>query len=87
MRAYLRALGYDTRGWGLGTNTGDPRLDVERLARIVLRLADDTGSPVSLVGWSLGGVIAREVARREPDAVRRVINYGTPVVGGPSAFP
>ena len=41
------------------------------------------GPSVSLVGWSLGGVIAREVARREPDAVRRVITYGTPVVGGP----
>ncbi len=82
MRAYLRALGYDARGWGLGTNTGDPRRDVERLARIVLRLTDEAGAPVSLVGWSLGGVIAREVARREPDAVRRVITYGTPVVGG-----
>ena len=82
MRAYLRALGYDARGWGLGTNTGDPRRDVERLARIVLDLVDDAGAPVSLIGWSLGGVIAREVARREPDAVRRVITYGTPVVGG-----
>ena len=82
MRAYLRALGYDARGWGLGTNTGDPRRDVERLTRIVLGLADAVGGSVSLVGWSLGGVIAREVARREPDAVRRVITYGTPVVGG-----
>ena len=76
------ALGYDARGWGLGTNTGDPRRDVERLARIVLDLVDDSGAPVSLLGWSLGGVLAREVARREPDAVRRVITYGTPVVGG-----
>ena len=48
-----------------------------------VELAAGSG-PVSLVGWSLGGVIAREVARREPDAVRRVITYGTPVVGGPS---
>jgi hypothetical protein len=36
MRAYLRALGYDARGWGFGTNTGDPRRDVERLARRVV---------------------------------------------------
>ncbi|MGZ8738480.1 MAG: esterase/lipase family protein [Nocardioides sp.] len=83
LRAYLRALGYDARGWGLGTNTGDPRRDVERLTRRVLDLAEDSGSAVSLVGWSLGGVIAREVARRHPEAVRRVITYGTPVVGGP----
>jgi pimeloyl-ACP methyl ester carboxylesterase len=84
MRAYLRALGYDARGWGFGTNTGDPRRDVERLARRVLELVDDSGSPVSLVGWSLGGVIAREVARSHPEALRQVITYGTPVVGGPS---
>ena len=83
MRAYLRALGYDARGWGFGTNTGDPRRDVERLAGRVVELAEESGSAVSLVGWSLGGVIAREVARRHPTAVRRVITYGTPVVGGP----
>jgi hypothetical protein len=83
LRAYLRRLGYDARGWGLGTNLGDPEKDRDRLAERVLRWADEHG-PVSLVGWSLGGVIAREVAREHPDAVRRVITYGTPVVGGPS---
>ncbi|KRE94027.1 hypothetical protein ASG76_11510 [Nocardioides sp. Soil774] len=83
LRAYLKRLGYDARGWGFGTNTGDPRRDVERLSRRVLELVEESGSPASLVGWSLGGVIAREVARRHPDAVRRVITYGTPVTGGP----
>ena len=83
LRGYLRALGYDARGWGFGTNTGDPRRDAERVTRMVLELADDSGQPVSLVGWSLGGVIAREVARTHPGAVRRVVTYGTPVVGGP----
>jgi pimeloyl-ACP methyl ester carboxylesterase len=83
LRRYLRHLGYDARGWGFGTNTGDPRRDVERLSRRVLELVDAKGSPASLVGWSLGGVIAREVARQHPDAVRRVITYGTPVTGGP----
>jgi pimeloyl-ACP methyl ester carboxylesterase len=48
----------------------------------VLELVDEKGEPASLVGWSLGGVIAREVARRHPDAVRGVITYGTPVAGG-----
>jgi pimeloyl-ACP methyl ester carboxylesterase len=84
LRAYLGSIGYDARGWGFGTNTGDPRRDVERLTGRVLELADERGGPVSLVGWSLGGVIAREVARRRPEAVLRVITYGTPVVGGPA---
>ena len=84
LRAYLRALGYDARGWGFGTNTGDPRRDMERVSRMVLDLSEEKGAPVSLLGWSLGGVIAREVARRHPAAVRRVITYGTPVVGGPA---
>jgi pimeloyl-ACP methyl ester carboxylesterase len=83
LRAYLSRLGYDARGWGFGTNTGDPRRDVERLAKRVRDLVDEAGRPASLVGWSLGGVIAREVARRHPDVVRRVITYGTPVIGGP----
>ena len=81
LRRYLTTLGYDARGWGFGTNTGDPRRDVERLSGRVLDLVAETGRPASLVGWSLGGVIAREVARRHPDAVRRVITYGTPVAG------
>jgi len=82
LRRYLKRLGYDARGWGFGTNTGDPRRDVERLSERVLELVEEKGAPASLVGWSLGGVIAREVARRHPDAVRRVITYGTPLAGG-----
>ena len=53
---------------------------MRRLARLVLDRADADG-PVALVGWSLGGVVAREVARRHPEAVRRVITFGTPLVG------
>lgn len=82
LRRYLSRLGYDARGWGFGTNTGDPRRDVRRLAERVHELTEEKGSPASLVGWSLGGVIAREVARRHPEAVRRVITFGTPVAGG-----
>jgi hypothetical protein len=81
LRRYLAGLGYDARGWGFGRNRGDVRRDVRRLAGLVLERADADG-PVALVGWSLGGVVAREVARRHPDAVRRVVTLGTPVVGG-----
>ncbi len=83
LRAYLRTLGYDARGWGLGVNRGDVESDTERLAERVVAWADQHG-PVSLVGWSLGGVLSREVARRHPESVAQVITYGTPVVGGPT---
>lgn len=84
IRRYLRWLGHDARTWGLGTNMGDPQRDAELMAASVSRLAEEAGRPVALVGWSLGGVIAREVARRDPHVVSQVITYGTPVVGGPN---
>jgi pimeloyl-ACP methyl ester carboxylesterase len=83
LRTYLRHLGHDAQGWGMGTNVGDPERDARLLAAQVRALAAEHGRPVALVGWSLGGVIAREVAREHPAAVRRVITYGTPV-GGPA---
>lgn len=84
LRGYLRLLGYDARGWGLGTNAGDPEGDTRRFVAIAERAAEESGAPVSLVGWSLGGVIARETARERPDLVRRVVTFGTPALGGPS---
>jgi pimeloyl-ACP methyl ester carboxylesterase len=83
LRRYLRRLGYDARGWELGRNNGEvARLAVQALALV----ADDrrrSGQPVHLIGWSLGGVIAREVARERPDLVAQVITFGSPIVGGP----
>jgi pimeloyl-ACP methyl ester carboxylesterase len=84
LRHYLRRQGHDARGWGLGVNTGNPERDVEVFAPQVVALAERSGRPVALVGWSLGGTIARETARTVPHAVSRVITYGTPVIGGPS---
>ena len=84
LRRYLSWLGYDARGWTFGKNLGDPARDAVRLTESVDTIVKESGRPVSLVGWSLGGVIAREVARRRPELVRRVITYGTPVVGGPT---
>src|SRR5207249_7243215 len=82
LRSNLRRLSYDARGWNDGMHGGD----MERVLVIAGRLADAAaaaGGPVSLVGWSFGGVIAREAARINPSAVRRVVTLGTPVVGGP----
>ena len=82
LRTYLKYLGYDVLGWGLGRNNGGPERDAQRL---VERLSDirNPGQPITLIGWSLGGVIARESARLAPQAVGEVITYGTPVEGGP----
>lgn len=84
LRRYLAWLGYDARGWSFGKNLGDPARDAVRLTESVDAIVRESGRPVSLVGWSLGGVIAREVARQRPELVRGVITYGTPVVGGPT---
>jgi pimeloyl-ACP methyl ester carboxylesterase len=64
-------------------NMGNVRQDRNAMLEVVENLAKSKG-PVSLVGWSLGGVISRELAREIPHAVARVITYGTPVIGGPS---
>lgn len=82
--AYLRARGHAVRPWGLGVNQGDPEGDTWRALPRVRALHEATGRRVTLVGWSLGGVVAREVARELPGAVERVVTYGTPVVGGPT---
>ena len=55
------------------------------MARRIDKIAQSTGRKVSLVGWSLGGVIAREAARRDPQAVRQVISIGSPFSGNPHA--
>jgi pimeloyl-ACP methyl ester carboxylesterase len=85
LRAFLRAQGWAAHGWRIGPNHG-PREGVEE--RMQQRLADlyeRYGQRVSVVGWSLGGVFAREVARRAPDQVRQVITLGSPISGHPKA--
>lgn len=83
LRRYLGGLGYDAQGWGQGFNFG-PRAGVLQRAReSVQRQADLSGQRVSLIGWSLGGVYARELAKAFPDHVRCVITLGTPFSGTP----
>ena len=84
LRTFLRRKGHDAQGWGMGTNQGQPESDTLLLAEKVEATAARTGRSVALVGWSLGSVIAREVARAIPHAVRKVITFGTPVIGGPT---
>ncbi len=83
LRAALRALGHRPFGWGFGINRGDVEEMIDRVSQMVRERADEAESPVALIGWSLGGIFAREIARDAPDLVTRVITYGTPVIGGP----
>ncbi len=81
LRAYLDRLGYDVTGWGLGINTGDVEIQLEQTIERVRERFHTTGRRVSLVAWSLGGVIARECARDVPEVVERVVTFGTPLFG------
>jgi len=78
LRAFLRSLGYDARGWELGRNHGPTEAVLAGLPRALLSHSERTGRPVSLIGWSLGGIYAREMARRYPREVRQVITLGSP---------
>ena len=87
LRRYLTRMGYDTHSWDLGRNLGQKAIgrEGEKLVARIEAVRDLTGRKVSLVGWSLGGVMARMVSRRIPDAVRQVISLGSPFTGSPRA--
>ena len=79
LRGFLRDRGYTAKGWGLGRNLG-PRAGFERgMLDALDRMGDESGRTVSLVGWSLGGLYARDLAAKRPEAVRSVITLGSPL--------
>lgn len=80
MRAVISSRGYSANAWGLGMNIGPTRRIVSGLEDKLDKLYERQGRPVSLVGWSLGGILAREVARRHPDKVRNVVSLGSPLL-------
>lgn len=79
MRNLLRELGYDAHGWDSGRNLRVDHALLRRLESQLARLNDTSGRKVSLIGWSLGGVLARELAKLHPDRVRLVISLGSPI--------
>lgn len=83
MQAFLRRTGHRVQDWGLGRNTGEAKALRLKLEAVARRAIAAHGEPVVLVGWSLGGFIAREYAREHPSDVRQVITLGSPVIGGP----
>jgi pimeloyl-ACP methyl ester carboxylesterase len=78
LRQYLRRLRYGVRGWQLGRNVGPTDEVLDEMPRELADLAARSGGPVSLIGWSLGGIYARELAREHPALVRQVITLGSP---------
>ncbi len=84
MRRMLTALGgagHSAHEWGLGFNLGPTPANFAFLLDRVSRLARSHGEPVVLVGWSLGGLFARELAKLRPEAVAGVVTMGTPFSG------
>ncbi len=80
MRKYLTELGYDAYGWGLGRNYGD-EADMDILLDIADSLFQRHRKQISIIGWSLGGIFARQLAKVRPHLVRQVITMGTPFSG------
>jgi pimeloyl-ACP methyl ester carboxylesterase len=85
LRAYLTKRGYAVYGWERGLNLGPRPGVIEGNLRRVRELAERHGRTVSLLGWSLGGVYAREIAKEIPEVVRGVLTLGTPFTGHPRA--
>ena len=81
MAEKLEQAGHTVKRWGLGFNFGPSEDNFDRLNTRVLELQQRYGAKAWLVGWSLGGVFAREVAKRHPDAVANVVTKGSPFSG------
>ena len=77
----LAEAGYRVAGWGMGWNRGVREDTLERLAARIE--AFGRGRPVVLVGWSLGGIYAREAAKLRPELVAKVVTLGAPFSGDP----
>jgi pimeloyl-ACP methyl ester carboxylesterase len=85
LRKFLEGRRYAVRGWGLGLNRGLRDGVQDRLLDLVRDFSDVRGRKISIVGWSLGGIYAREIAKLLPDRVRSVITLGSPFAGDPKS--
>ncbi|MBT9458149.1 MAG: alpha/beta hydrolase [Burkholderiaceae bacterium] len=85
LRSFLDSLGYVSQPWSQGFNFGPRKGVLERGQADLRALYREYGQKVSLIGWSLGGLYARELAKELPEQVRCVITLGTPFTGHPRA--
>lgn len=78
IRFTLRSLGYWAHGWNLGTNVGPTDRIFDGIHERLAQIYERHDRKVSIVGWSLGGIYAREMARNNPELIRQVITLGSP---------
>jgi pimeloyl-ACP methyl ester carboxylesterase len=85
LRRFLGSRGYAAVGWDIGSNLGPRDGVLDQCRALVRKLRRAHSRKVSLIGWSLGGIYARELAKEMPKDVRLVITLGTPFTGHPKA--
>jgi hypothetical protein len=85
LRNYLGLLGYEAHGWELGRNFGGIKKNREGLRKRLREIFEKTGRKVTVIGWSLGGVYARDLAVAMPEFVRSVVTLGSPFSRSPHA--
>jgi pimeloyl-ACP methyl ester carboxylesterase len=85
LRAFLKGRGYAVSGWRQGRNLGLRDGVQDAMVDLLQEMNDTHGRKVSLVGWSLGGLYARQLAKMLPGRVRGVITLGSPFASGPKA--
>lgn len=81
----MQRAGHNVAHWALGANLGATRERLSVIEQQLRELHQESGVRFTLVGWSLGGLFAREVAKLRPEAVRKVITLGSPFSGDPRA--
>src|SRR5437763_12567903 len=85
LRHFLKSRGYAVSGWRQGRNLGLRQGVQQAMVDLVHELNDTHGRKVSLIGWSLGGLYARQLAKMMPDRVRSVITLGSSFAGDPKS--
>jgi pimeloyl-ACP methyl ester carboxylesterase len=77
LRKYLQKVGYTVFGWEMGLNLG--RLEsIHALTDKVEKMATIHQQKIIVIGWSMGGIFAREVAKATPNSIKQVITIGSP---------
>ena len=77
LRSFLNKMGFRTFGWEMGRNKGR-FADLPRLIEKIKNLHEGSGQKIVLIGWSMGGIFAREVSKQVPEAVQQLITMGSP---------
>ena len=84
LKKFLSSINYQVYDWGHGRNRGYVERDTALLADTIKNISENhDDQAVTAIGWSLGGVLSREVARLHPALIGEVITMGSPIIGGP----